>query len=123
MLKINNMFNYSPLGEVRKLAGRLLVECMHGHSVNQDFFCELIDLEPLYGRVILNQELPELIKQKLQTNPSYLSTIQNLSDPQDRSFWSFPEYNDRVGSVSNASLDQTTGFKDSVSKYLNFPDS
>ncbi len=54
VLKINNMFNYAPLGEVRKLAGRLLVECLHGHTANQDFFCELIDLEPLYGRVILN---------------------------------------------------------------------
>lgn len=66
-----------------------------------------MDFEPLYGRVILNGELPNLIKKKIQKNPSFLSTIQNLTDTSDKSYWSFPEYKDGVGGATvNTSLDQ-----------------
>lgn len=58
VLKIYTMFNNSQLGEIRKLSGRLLIEALHSNNTNQDFFCEVIDFEPLYGRVILNGELP-----------------------------------------------------------------
>jgi len=75
VLKVYSMFNNSALGEIRKLAGRLLIESLHSNNPNQDFFCELVDFEPLYGRVILNSDLPNLIKQKIQKNPSFLATI------------------------------------------------
>lgn len=70
----------------------------------------------------MNAELPILIKQKIQKNPSFLATIQNLTDTSEKNYWSFPEYKD-VGTAVNTSLDQASGFKDSMSKYLNFPDS
>jgi hypothetical protein len=61
-MKIYNLFNASPLGEIRKLAGRLLIEALHDCYANQDFICELLDIEPLNGRVTLNATLPNLIK-------------------------------------------------------------
>jgi hypothetical protein len=29
---------------------------------NQDFFCDMFDLIPLYGRITLNHKIPPLIK-------------------------------------------------------------
>lgn len=115
------MFNNSPLGEIRKLSGRLLIEALHGNNKNQDFLCELLDFDPLYGRITLNSEMPALIKQKLLNNPNFLGSIQHLTDASSKSYWSFPEYKEVVASV-NTSVDGPNQ-KDSVTKYLNFPDS
>ena len=65
VLKIYGLFNGSQTPEIRKLSGRLLIEGLHGCIQNQEFLCELLDFEPMNGRVCLNQEIPQLIKQKI----------------------------------------------------------
>ena len=37
--------------------------------------CEILNFEPVNGKVILNACLPQLIKQKLNSNSSFLSII------------------------------------------------
>lgn len=129
VLKVYSMFNQGSVGEIRKLAGRLLIECLYSHRDNQDFICELLDFEPLWGKVTLNSQIPAMIKQKVNSNPSYLQTILNVQDSSssDKNYWSFPEYrNTNVNSTtSQTSIDHSTGaaIRDSLSKYLNFPDS
>ena len=80
VLKIFTLFNHSPLGEVRKLCGRLVIEALRDSFSNQDFLCELLDIEPLDGFVTLNAQLPSLIKQKLTQNTGFLQTIHSLQD-------------------------------------------
>ena len=50
------------ISDVRKLAGRLICESMWNCQSNQDFFCDMFDLIPLYGRITLNHKIPPLIK-------------------------------------------------------------
>lgn len=100
LLKVYQMFNNSSISEIRKLSGRLLIEGLYQSSSNQDFLCELLDFEPLNGRVCLNSDLPTLIRQKMQTNPSFLTTVHNLTEAQaitsEKRYWSFPEFKEIV---------------------------
>lgn len=126
------MFNQGPIGEIRKLSGRLLIECLYSHRENQDFICDLLEIEPLWGKVTLNAQIPAMIKQKINQNPSYLHTIINVQDSSassDKNYWSFPEYRNSSVSctTSQSSIEQMVtasgAARDSLSKYLNFPDS
>ena len=100
---------------MRKLAGRLLSESLFGCLENQDFLCELLEFEPLNGRVCLNQDLPQLIKSKLQKNPQFLATITFIDNQEPRKYWSFPEYKDINGPSQTE--------RETLAEYLNFPDS
>ena len=53
--------------------------------------CEILNFEPVNGKVILNACLPQLIRQKLNSNSSFLSIIL-ASDNHLSRYWSFPEY-------------------------------
>jgi hypothetical protein len=76
VIKIYALFNSSQLGEVRKLAGRFIIELLTASIKSQDFFCEMIDIEPVCGSITtINAQLPVLIKQKLSSNPQFLATI------------------------------------------------
>ena len=89
---------------MRKLAGRFICEGMWNCMSNQDFFCDMFDLVPLYGRVTINQRIPPLIKQKLAREPDFLASLHEVSNlsietPEDvedisvvNRYWSFPEY-------------------------------
>ena len=118
LLKIYSLFNNSKASDVRKLAGRLLCEALHKSPKNQDFFCELFDLDCTYGRVSINQNLPALIKQKLASEPDFLFSLHSMgkltaesqggnqfhqtrsnstqsnpiSTPPAKRYWSFPEF-------------------------------
>ena len=63
---------------MRKLAGRLICESLHKSAQNQDFFCDLLDLDCTYGRVSINQNLPHLIKQKLADEPDFLFSLHSI---------------------------------------------
>ena len=136
VLKVYGMFNGGLIGEIRKLSGRLLIECLYSHRDNQDFLCALLDFEPLWGKVTLNAHMPPMIKQKINSNPSYLHTILNVQDSSssaattsDKNYWSFPEFRSTnvSSTTSQTSIEQTiphaSAGRDSLSKYLNFPDS
>ena len=58
LLKVYSLFNQSKTADVRKLAGRLLCESLYKSPGNQDFFCELFEIDVTYGRVTLNQQMP-----------------------------------------------------------------
>ena len=64
--------------DVRKLAGRLICESLYKSAQNQDFFCDLLDLDCTYGRVSINQNLPHLIKQKLADEPDFLFSLHSI---------------------------------------------
>ena len=82
---------------------------------NQDFFCDMFDLIPLYGRITLNHKIPPLIKQKLAKEPDFLASLheanqQQFETPEDieefvntNRYWSFPEYRE----ASATALHQT----------------
>ena len=90
-----------------------------------------MDFEPLNGRVCLNSDLPPLIRQKMQTNPSFLTTVHNLTEAQaitsEKRYWSFPEFKEIVlPSSSTDSAFNTQGSnkeKDNAAEFSNFPDS
>lgn len=63
--KIYRLFTQSKVPDVRKLAGRLLCEATFKCATNQDFFCQIFDFEPTFGRVTINLTIPALIKKKL----------------------------------------------------------
>ena len=73
----------------------------------------MFGLEPLYGRVSINQQLPPLIKQKLAKEADFLASLheavaqEEASEDVDGAFfpkryWSFPEYKE----ISTAVLHQ-----------------
>ena len=117
LLKIYSLFNTSKASDVRKLAGRLVCEALYKSPKNQDFFCDLFDLDCTYGRVSINQNLPVLIKQKLASEPDFLFSLHSMgrlsgettngnyfhqtrsnSTPSSstqapaKRYWSFPEF-------------------------------
>ena len=47
---------------------------------NQDFFCDMFNLVPLYGKITVNQKVPPLIKQKLAREPDFLASLHEVSD-------------------------------------------
>ena len=100
LTKVYSLFNASRASDVRKLAGRLLSEALYKSPSNQDFFCDLFDLDCTYGRVTINQSLPVLIKQKLAEEPDFLFSLHSMqrihdsepSNAESKHYWSFPEF-------------------------------
>ena len=52
--KLYSLFNKSKSADVRKLSGRFICEALHKSPRNQDFFCEMFDIDATYGRVSIN---------------------------------------------------------------------
>jgi len=59
--------------------------------------------------VTLNEQLPEMLKQKLQNNSNFLATIQYMVDTSDKNYWSFPEYKE---AQTLRTLDEQFSIKD-----------
>jgi hypothetical protein len=63
----------------------------------------MFSFSPSHGKVCLNQQLPEEIKNRLKRDPSYLEILKMHQDaefnPMNHRYWCFPQY--KVNPVSS----------------------
>ena len=107
--KIYRLLNNHMSSDVRKLCGRLLCEATYKCESNQDYLCELFEIEALHGRVSINQSIPMLIKKRLNENPDFLFSL-HMRDGEDgermstvndgKRFWSFPEFKQMTSNIN-----------------------
>ena len=117
---------------------------MYRSPRNQDFFCDLFELDSTYGRVSINKRLPVIIKQKLADDPDFLFSLHSLGQIKDVSnssleqrYWSFPEFKEistavlnqrRTGSRMDRSIspnqinESLQSQSEMIKEYVNFPD-
>ena len=81
LLNVYYLFNESYNADVRKLSAQLLCESTFNNEVNQQFFCDLFNFNPMNGRVCLNRSIPENFKKKFAGSTNMLGQLQAVMTP------------------------------------------